>query len=415
MRIDTVVSHGDWFQAFGTYGTPSIAWIMGLLQDAGINTVHWRTVFGARASYPSKHETIYWGGEGGGFDRPGFTGEQRGRLAYDLREWDQMPDVVRLGREAGIKTSAWYTLYEESHFQTSISRFAGEHPELWWQTREGKTRKSKVSFASEAVRKHKLAVLEEQLAYGFDSAMLDFYRETQHFQDGREALISGTEVDDSGVCIYGYEPAMVEAFREATGRDAFIIPNDDPEWIDFRALQTTLYMREARKLAKARGATVSVRVRSMERMRLSFPWWEPERAPTNSLRGSFADWPTWAKEDLVDEVQVNLDNWDLFQSMSWEKIWDETRAARARIGDNVKLIIGFWTYNMHGRPLGEGIEAIEAYTNAAIRAGADGVCLWETTSLHGWAPAPGGAGGRDKGVWPTIRRLASEHAPSLHV
>jgi len=37
-------------------------------------------------------------------------------------------------------------------------------------------------------------------------------------------------------------------------------------------------------------------------MRLPFPWWEPERAPTNALRGSFTDWPNWAKLGLVDEI-----------------------------------------------------------------------------------------------------------------
>ena len=137
MRIDTTVSHGDWFQSFGTFGTPSISWLMGLLEGAGINTVHWRTLFGARAKYPSKLESIYWGGEGGGFDRPGVTGEQKGRMAYDLRDWDQMKDVVRIGKEMGVRTSAWYTLYEESHFQTNTSRFAEVHPEYWVTTRDG--------------------------------------------------------------------------------------------------------------------------------------------------------------------------------------------------------------------------------------------------------------------------------------
>jgi hypothetical protein len=174
-------------------------------------------------------------------------------------------------------------------------------------------------------------------------------------------------------------------------------------------------MRSARKVANARGAAVGVRVRSMERMRLPFPWWEPEKAPTNSLRGSFADWPTWVEEGLVDEVHLNLDNWDLFENMSTEKVWDETKTARKRIGDKAKLVVGFWTYNMHDRPLYDGANAIEGFTGAAIRAGADGVCLWETTSLHGWACAPGGAGGKDKGVWPTIKRMAGENEPSLHV
>lgn len=415
MRIDSVISHGDWFQAFGTYGTPSIYWLNGLLREAGISTVHWRTMWGARASYPSKHEALYWGGEGGGFDRPGEAGEQKLRLAYDLRNWDHIADAVRIGKEMGIKTSAWYTLYEEAHFQTKISKFSEEHPEFWWQARDGKKRSSKVSFAAPDVRAHKLAMIDEQLAYGFDSIMLDYYRETQGYLGGKETLISGTEVDDNGVCIYGYEKPMIEAFRKATGKDALALANDDPEWLAFRVQQLTDFMADARKTVNKHKASVSVRVRSMGRMRLPLPWWEPENAPTNSLRGSFADWPTWAKKGYVDEVHLNLDNWDLFDGMSVEKVWDETKAARNLIGDSARLIIGFWTYNMEDRPLTQGQAAIEAFTGAAIRAGADGVCLWETTSLHGWACAPGGAGGRQHGVWPLLKRLSAEDQPSLHI
>lgn len=412
MRIDSVVSHADWFQAYGSFGTPSVHRILDLLQDAGIRTIHWRTLFGARAKYQSKLETVYWGGEGGGVDRP-QKGELKGRMAYDLREWDPLKDFVTIAKQAGFKTSGWYTLHEESHFQRSLTRFATENPDLWVAARDGSKRDSKVSFSSEKVRAHKLALMDEQLAYGLDSILLDFYRETHSFNGGAGMLTPGVQVDDAGVNIYGYEKSMVDAFRKTTGKNAFDLPNDDPEWLDFRVQQTTDFMAAARKAANVRKAEISVRVRSMGRMRMPLPWWQPEHAPTNSLRGSFVDWPTWAKKGYVDEVMLNLDNWDLGQNMSIEKIWDETKAARALIGDSAKLIIGFFCYDMQDRPIHEGAELLEAYVGAAIRAGADGVCLWESSSIHQWACAPV-SGGKDVGIWPTVAKLAAEKAPTMH-
>jgi hypothetical protein len=402
MQIDTAVSHGDWFNAWGSFGRPSVERILDEIGRAGVSKVHWRTFFGARAMYPSRLEKVYWGGEV--VDRPG--NEATARLAYDLRDWDQLTDAVREAKARSLRITAWYPLYEETHLQRVTTTLVERHPEHCWQTREGRVRRSKVSFAAAEVRAHKLALIEEQAAYGVDEMCLDFFRENHLFDERHGAGRPRVEVDRHGVGIYGYEPVTVEAFRDRTGRDARATPNEDPEWVQCRADQLTGFMRAMRTRLRERGVAVSVKVRSMSPVRAAYPWWEPEVAPTDSLRGSFVDWPRWVDEGLVDEVLLVLENWDLFD-LDWRHVWGETERARALIGDRARLATTFFTYNMRDRSLRDGAHQLELCTEAAIRAGADAVCLWESNPLHGWGSALGGGGGVDIGLWRTVRELAA--------
>ena len=69
MLIDTVVSHGDWFNGWGTYGAPSVYRILSEIKRAGARKTYWRTFMGARAMYHSALEDVYSGDEQ--IDRPG--------------------------------------------------------------------------------------------------------------------------------------------------------------------------------------------------------------------------------------------------------------------------------------------------------------------------------------------------------
>ena len=143
MLIDTAVSHGDWFNAWGSYGRPSVYRILDQCRDGGIRKVHWRTFHGARANYHSKLEPVAHGSED--IERPGY--EAGPRKAYDLREWDPLRDAVDIAHELGLQISAWYTVYEETHVQRVTTTFAAAHPEYWWTARSGKRRPSKLAVA----------------------------------------------------------------------------------------------------------------------------------------------------------------------------------------------------------------------------------------------------------------------------
>jgi uncharacterized lipoprotein YddW (UPF0748 family) len=398
LQIDTVVSHGDWFNGWGTYGTPSVYRILSEIKRAGVRKVYWRTFFGARAMYQSALEPAYSGDEM--IDRPG--NEQIMRMRYDLVNWDLLKDAVTISRELALPIFAWYTLYEETHYQLKTTRFAEQHPEFWYMARDGRRRPSKLSFAAPEVRAHKLAMINEQLAYNVDGLCLDFFREYQLYETIKTPRV---EVDEDGVSVYGYEPVMRDAFRRETGVDPLTLPNNDPDWLQFRADQVTTFMRDLHKVMRERALPLSVKVRSMNRIRSGYNWL-PERSKTNSVMGSFADWPTWSKEGLVDEVMLIMENWDLFE-LDPRDIWTEVEAAKTLLGSGTKLNLGFFMNNMHDRSVRDGERWLDRCANTAIQAGADSVCLWESTGIHGWGSGRGGGSGTSIGLWSEVRRLAT--------
>ena len=408
MIIDTVVSHGDWFNAWGSYGRPSVYRILDQCRDAGIRRVYWRALFGARAHYHSRLEPAAFGAEG--IERPGY--EAGPRKAYDLREWDPLRDAVDIAHELGLQLSAWSTIYEETHVQLVTTTFAERHPEYWWVARDGTPRPSKLSFAYPEVRAYKLALIEEQAAYGVDDVCLDFFRENQLFRMRHERLVPKQEVDADGVCVYGYEPAMVEAYRARHGVDPRTLDNAEDGWIRFRASFLTAFVRDVREKLRHRGVTLSVKVRTMNLVQAAFPFWEPEAAPTNSLRGSFVDWPTWVAEGLVDEVMVIHENFDLGE-LDFMRLFRETRAAKAIVGKRARLMMGISCYNTNDWPVAEGRRRLDLGVNAAMQAGADGVVLWESTPIHGWGSAIGGGGGVDIGLWSTVKALSRLTVPQV--
>lgn len=408
MIIDTVVSHGDWFHAWGSYGKPSVVRILSQCRESGIRRVYWRSFFGSRPHYHSQIEPVAHGLEG--IERPGNEGHMR--RAYDLRGWDPLRDAVEVARELGLQLSAWSTIYEETHVQLVTTTFAEKHPEYWWVARNGKKRPSKLSFAFPEVRQYKRSLLLEQAAYGVDDICLDFFRENQTFQERHENLNPKQEVDRDGVCIYGYEPILVEAFQRQYGIAPHAISNADETWIRFRSRYLTEFVRETQEELRKRNITLSAKVRSMELIQAPFPYWEPETAPTNSLRGSFVDWPTWVQEGLLDEVMVIHENFDLC-ALDFMKLFRETRAAKEIVGDKAKLMMGLFCYNTNDASVAAGKRSLELAVNAAVQAGADGVVLWESTPLHGWGSAVGGGGGADIGLWRTVQELALHQVPQI--
>jgi uncharacterized lipoprotein YddW (UPF0748 family) len=406
--IDTVVSHGDWFNAWGSYGRPSVYRILDQCRESGMRRVYWRTFFGARAHYHSQIEPVAYGAEG--IERPGR--EAAPRQAYDLREWDPLRDAVDIARELGLQLSAWSTVYEETHVQLTTTKFAEQHPEYWWVARNGKKRLSKLSFAYPEVRKYKLELIKEQAAYGMDDICLDFFRENQLFQERHQRLIPKQEVDKDGVCIYGYEPAVVEAYQKQYGVDPHKISNADETWIRFRASFLTSFIRKVREQLSSHSITLTAKVRSMNLIQAPFPYWEPEAAPTNSLRGSFVDWPTWVEEGLLDEVMVVHENFDLCE-LDLMRLFRETQAAREIVDNKARLMMALWCYNTKDHSVAEGKRCLELAVNAAMQAGADGVVLWESTPIHGWGSAVGGGGGVDIGLWDQIKQLAQREIPHI--
>ena len=167
--------------------------------------------------------------------------------------------------------------------EESVEAFALEHPELWSLTRDGSRplrpgERRYMSLAFADVRANQtakfLAALER--AGGADGIQIEF--------------VLGDE-DEDGISPYGYEDAVTDAFREQTGRDPFIIPNGDPEWLRFRAGYVTRFLTELREAIAAAYPGVV------------FTSTMIAGDPDDYLK-VLQDWPAWLDAGVVDELYV---------------------------------------------------------------------------------------------------------------
>lgn len=118
-------------------------------------------------------------------------------------------------------------------------------------------------------------------------------------------FVLGNE-DERGVVTYGYEEVISNAFEQEHGKDPFEIPNDDPDWVQFRADYVTRYlveMRDAVKRAKP-DAVLSATMIAGE---------------ADEYIKLLHDWPAWVDEGAFDELffwfRTNSDLDDLARQM----------------------------------------------------------------------------------------------------
>ncbi len=108
---------------------------------------------------------------------------------------------------------------------------------------------------------------------------------------GIQAEFVSINEDEDGVSTDGYEDSIASAFREATGRDPFDIPNADPDWVDFRAARWTDMVRAIRDAVKAVRSDAVFTITVINR--------DPD-----GYRTRMQDWPTWVDEGLADEMHL---------------------------------------------------------------------------------------------------------------
>ena len=167
--------------------------------------------------------------------------------------------------------------------EESVEPFALEHPEMWSLTRDGRRplqpgERRYMSLAFAEVRANQTARFLDSLenADGADGIQIEF--------------VLGDE-DEDGCSPYGYEDAVAVPFREQTGRDPFDIPNDDPEWLRFRAGYVTRFLEELKDAIAAAYPGVA------------FTSTMIAGDPDDYLK-VLQDWPAWLDAGAVDELYV---------------------------------------------------------------------------------------------------------------
>ena len=180
--------------------------------------------------------------------------------------------------------------------------------------------------------------------------------------------------DEDGVDTNGYEPAMVDAYRARTGRDPFDLPNDDPDWVQFRADQATTLVRELRQALAARPSRPTFTVSLIHRER-------------DAYLKVLQDWPRWVDEELIDELHL----W--FRTTSdLRAVERHTQEAAGIVGGRCPLIVELSCY--HPGSFQDPRLMLEA-ARRALANGADSVGIYRAHAVD------------QLDFWPIVEQIAS--------
>ena len=144
--------------------------------------------------------------------------------------------------EARAILEAHSPIYDNPKVDTSMTDFARAHPEYRSLTRD---RSYTLQPGQDLYLSLAFPEVRAEQTKQFTDALAD--------TDGTGVQIEfvlGNE-DENGVVTYGYEEAVASKFEESHGKTPQEIPNDDPDWVQFRADYVTRYMVEARNAVKA--------------------------------------------------------------------------------------------------------------------------------------------------------------------
>ena len=178
------IDHFDFALHYDTETVPGLSAILDHAEEAGSNTIWWRTHSGGRVRYQSQlgpgfhHDSII--DKRLGFD----TRDVYGWVHYGETDFDMLQEVVRMCRQRGLKVGVHWP-FEEAHFHSfSLGQFNLENPQYWGRAEDGSLRMSFCSIGHEKVIQFRLALLDEMLKRGIDVLYLDFMRTTYnpHFE-----------------------------------------------------------------------------------------------------------------------------------------------------------------------------------------------------------------------------------------
>ena len=158
--------------------------------------------------------------------------------------------------------------------------------------------------------------------------------------------------------LYGYEPAMVAAFRDQTGRDAHAISPYDTEWLKFRARYVTLFIAELRYQLAQLDWPVQVSV-----------FVNPD--PAQNLRSSLQEWPVWCRMGIIDKIHLGV------YTRHIPTIYDSVTTARVHCPEKTKIsmMLCCWGGNLNTPNL------LHKGADVALAAGADDITIYRGDAI----------------------------------
>ena len=173
-------------------------------------------------------------------------------------------------------------IYDAPKVTTTMADFATRHPEYRSLTR---SRSYALNPGDDVYLSPTFPEVREDQAQIF----LDVLAATQG--DGIQVeFVLGNE-DENGVVTYGYEDRVVSAFQEKSGKDPFELPNDDPEWMQFRADYVTRFLAELKDKVRQASpdAVFSTTIITGEK---------------DDYLKLLQDWPAWIEQGILDEFYI---------------------------------------------------------------------------------------------------------------
>lgn len=177
-EVASWIDHFDFALVYDTEKIEGLEAILDHAQEAGTNTIWWRTHAGGRVRYQSQIDRGFH--HNSTIDKR-VTFDNRdvyGWVRYGETDFDMLTEVVRLCRERGLKVGVHWP-FEEAHFHgCSLGDFNMENPKFWGRDQHGSLKMMHCSVGHEKVIQFKLALLDEMLDRGIEVLYLDFMRTT---------------------------------------------------------------------------------------------------------------------------------------------------------------------------------------------------------------------------------------------
>jgi hypothetical protein len=323
LKFSCMVTFEDWAYGAGTWGAVGIRYILRRIADAGFHRVFWRTSGSGQASYPSKVATPIssWAPydlkkypehfrslvAAGGKPWFGFstasggwgygTDPQLGPQAIDFSAFDSVALARDMSRQLGMEFWLWHEHAEDHGAIGQIGRMGLEHPEWFTLNRDRKPSHCRFSLAILPAMDYRLAWVRELMEYGPDGIYFDF---AKSMESSRRAGCT-PHFDRRGVWYCTYDPPAVEAFQNRTGRDPFRIPNDDDEWVRFRAAYLTNFVRGVRDLQRAGYPKLKLGLFGTPTGRMGLAAGDEVVPLADPLRANLEDHEAWTRAGLLDE------------------------------------------------------------------------------------------------------------------
>lgn len=374
------------------YGRQRIEGLVRLAAGAGVTGLIWRVSAIGKVTYRSEVRTVL-DGTGLPPDMAYYT--PAGQI---MRECDPLAVAVEAARAQGMKIFPYVTLFDEA-YPGLESEFGRRHPEYYWRHRSFDHHiKGLLSYAYPEVRAHRLAEIEELIAYGGDGVYVDVAR--SHAGIWPVMAMPLTPVVDP-YHRYGFNDPEAEAYQQRHGVDPRREPYDDDAWQRLRGEYLTEFLRQAIELVRSRGQRLAVAFYSDAEIYLS-PAGQRGRRPLGRF---YHDWPAWVQQALIDDIVIIAEH-RRFGDEDWANhsgaqfttarqrgtkvhIWAATESRIDEMkGPPAPLPISFQTApEFYRRTLGEML-------GRCVRTDADGVLMYEAAPIE-----------RD-GYWDTIRRVA---------